>query len=32
MSDYMNTLLFTVYPYIALAVMIIGSIVRYDRG
>lgn len=31
MSDYMNTLLFTVYPYIALAVMIIGSIVRYDR-
>lgn len=31
MSDYLNTLLFTVYPYVALAVMIIGSILRYDR-
>lgn len=31
MPDYINTLLFTVYPYVALAVMIIGSILRYDR-
>ncbi|MGI9512181.1 MAG: respiratory nitrate reductase subunit gamma [Anderseniella sp.] len=31
MSGYFNTLLFTVYPYVALAIMIIGSILRYDR-
>lgn len=31
MSQYVNTLLFTVYPYVALAIMIIGSILRYDR-
>lgn len=31
MTDYFNTLLFTVYPYVALAIMIIGSILRYDR-
>lgn len=31
MSGYLNTLAFTVYPYVALAVMIIGSILRYDR-
>ncbi len=31
MPGYINTLLFTVYPYVALAVMIIGSILRYDR-
>lgn len=31
MNGYVNTLLFTVYPYIALAIMIIGSIIRYDR-
>lgn len=31
MSDYINTLMFTVYPYVALAIMIIGSILRYDR-
>lgn len=31
MSDYLNTLMFTVYPYVALAIMIIGSILRYDR-
>ncbi|WP_419913212.1 respiratory nitrate reductase subunit gamma [Hoeflea sp.] len=31
MSDYLNTLLFTVYPYVALAVMIIGSVLRYER-
>ena len=31
MSDFLNTLLFGIYPYIALAVMIVGTIVRYDR-
>jgi len=31
MTDYFNTLLFTVYPYVALAVMIIGSALRYER-
>ncbi len=31
MSGYLNTLLFGIYPYIALAVLILGSIVRYDR-
>lgn len=31
MPDYINTLLFTVYPYVALAIMIIGSVLRYDR-
>lgn len=31
MSNYLNTLLFTVYPYVALAIMIIGCILRYDR-
>lgn len=31
MSDFVNTLLFGIYPYIALAVLILGTIVRYDR-
>lgn len=31
MDTYFNTLLFGVYPYIALAVLILGSIFRYDR-
>lgn len=31
MSEFLNTLLFGIYPYIALAVMIVGTIVRYDR-
>ena len=31
MPDYLNTFFFGVYPYIALAVMILGSIIRYDR-
>lgn len=31
MSDYLYTLLFTVYPYVALAILIIGSILRYER-
>ena len=29
--DYLNHLLFGIYPYIALAVFVLGSIVRYDR-
>lgn len=29
--DYVNHLLFGIYPYIALAVFVLGSIVRYDR-
>lgn len=31
MADYLNHLLFGAYPYVALGVMIIGSIMRYDR-
>jgi nitrate reductase gamma subunit len=31
MADYMNTLVFGLYPYIALAVLAVGSIIRYDR-
>jgi len=31
MAGYLNTLLFGIYPYIALSVMAIGCIVRYDR-
>ena len=31
MSSYINTLLFGIYPYIALVVLILGSIIRYDR-
>ncbi|MBU2533248.1 MAG: respiratory nitrate reductase subunit gamma [Alphaproteobacteria bacterium] len=31
MPSYLNTFFFGVYPYIALAVMILGSIIRYDR-
>lgn len=31
MASYLNTLLFGIYPYIALSVMVIGCIVRYDR-
>lgn len=31
MTDFMNTLLFGIYPYIALVVLAVGSIVRYDR-
>lgn len=29
--SYLNTLFFGIYPYIALAVFLIGSIIRYDR-
>jgi nitrate reductase gamma subunit len=31
MYDYINTLLFGIYPYLALAVLALGSIIRYDR-
>lgn len=31
MSEFLNTALFGIYPYIALAVFAIGSIIRYDR-
>lgn len=30
--DYLNTLLFGIYPYVALTVFVIGSWVRYDMG
>jgi nitrate reductase gamma subunit len=30
-SDYVNTLLFGVYPYVCLAVLLIGSLIRFDR-
>lgn len=31
MADYLNTLVFGLYPYIALTVLALGSIIRYDR-
>ena len=31
MSEYLNTMLFGIYPYIALTVLILGSIIRYDH-
>lgn len=31
MADFVNTLLFGIYPYIALAVLAVGSVIRYDR-
>lgn len=31
MYDYLNTLVFGIYPYIALAVLVIGTVIRYDR-
>lgn len=31
MADYFNTLVFGIYPYIALSVLALGSIIRYDR-
>ena len=31
MAEIINTLLFGIYPYIALTVLVVGSIVRYDR-
>ena len=31
MENFLNTLAFGIYPYIALAVLIVGSVIRYDR-
>lgn len=31
MADFVNHLLFGIYPYLALAVLALGSIIRYDR-
>lgn len=31
MTDYLNTLFFGIYPYIALTVLAVGCVVRYDR-
>lgn len=31
MADFVNTALFGIYPYIALVVLAVGSIIRYDR-
>jgi nitrate reductase gamma subunit len=30
-ADYLNTLLFGIYPYVCLAVLLIGSLIRFDR-
>lgn len=30
-ADYVNTLLFGIYPYICLVVLLIGSLIRFDR-
>ncbi len=31
MAEFFNTLLFGIYPYIALAILALGSVIRYDR-
>ena len=31
MAAYLNTLLFGIYPYIALVVLVVGTVLRYDR-
>ena len=31
MAGYLDTLAFGIYPYVALAVLVVGSVVRYDR-
>ena len=31
MADFLNHMLFGIYPYIALAVLTLGSVIRYDR-
>ena len=31
MAEIINTVLFGIYPYIALSVLVVGSIIRYDR-
>ena len=30
-ADYVNTFLFGIYPYLCLAVLLIGSLIRFDR-
>jgi len=30
-GDYVNTLLFGVYPYVCLSILLIGSLIRFDR-
>ena len=30
-EDYINTFLFGIYPYLCLAVLLIGSLIRFDR-
>ncbi|MGQ0444617.1 MAG: respiratory nitrate reductase subunit gamma [Beijerinckiaceae bacterium] len=30
-NEYLNTLLFGIYPYVCLAVLLIGSLIRFDR-
>jgi nitrate reductase gamma subunit len=31
MADFIHHLLFGIYPYVALSVLIVGSVIRYDR-
>ena len=31
MATYLNALIFGVYPYVALVVLAVGTVVRYDR-
>lgn len=31
MADFLNTLVFGIYPYIALTVFVVGTVIRYDR-
>ena len=31
MADFLNAFFFGIYPYICLAIMILGSIFRYER-
>lgn len=31
MAEYLHMLIFGIYPYIALAVLVVGSVIRYDR-
>lgn len=31
MAEFLNTLLFGIYPYLALVVLVLGSVIRYDR-
>ena len=31
MATYLNALIFGIYPYVALIVLAVGSVVRYDR-